>query len=118
VHHGTQAEMAAAAEGYMGYFSSMPFISTKKACWFMNTNHFTTFGTKPFKLFFLNKIFDPNFIYHFKVINHAHSILGSVSFIQLFQPGAGETITTIGTIFVFVFGELFTVSDYTCSTVF
>ena len=84
----------------------------------MNTYHFTAFGTNPFQFFILNEVSDPNFIYHFKIINHAHSILGSVSLIQLFQSGAGETITTIGTILVFVFNDLFAVSDFTCSTIF
>ena len=96
----------------------MPFIPTRKACWFMNTNHFTTFGTNPFKFFILNEISDPNCIYHFEIIDHTHSILGSVSPIQLFQPGAGKTITTIGTILVFALVEFFAVSDFTCSTVF
>ncbi len=84
----------------------------------MNANHFSTFGANPFQFFILNEISDPNFIYHFKISDHAHSILGSVSLIQLFQSGAGETITTIRTILGFAFGDLFAVSDFTCSTVF
>ncbi len=96
----------------------MPFIPTRKACWLMNTNYFTAFGTNPFQFFILNEVSDPNFIYHYKIIDHAHSILGSVSLIQLFQSGAGETITTIGTILGFAFGDLFAVSDFTCSTAF
>ena len=84
----------------------------------MNTDHLTTYGTNPFKLLILNEISDPNFIYHFEIINHAHSILGSVSLIQLFQPGAGETVTAFGTILGFSFGELFAVSNFTCIAVF
>ncbi|MCP4672542.1 MAG: hypothetical protein GY857_14705 [Desulfobacula sp.] len=84
----------------------------------MNTYHFSTFGTNPFQFFIMNEVSDPNFIYHFKISDHAHSILGSVSFIQLFQSGAGETFTTIGTILGFALGDLFAVSDFTCGTVF
>jgi hypothetical protein len=102
----------------LGCFVLMPFIPTRKACWPMDTNPFTTFGTNPFKFFILYEISDPNFIYHFETINHAHPVLGSVSLIQLFQPGAGKTITSIGTILGFTFGELFAVSDFTCSSVF
>ena len=102
----------------LGCIVLMPFIPTKKAYWFMNTNHFTTFGTNPFQFFILNEVSDPNFIYHFKIIDHAHSILGSVSRIQLFQFGAGETITTIGTILGFAFSDMFAISDFTYGTVF
>jgi len=61
---------------------------------------------------------DPNFIYHFEIVDHAHPILRSISLIQLFQPGAGKTITTIGTILGFAFGVFFAVSDFTRSTTF
>ena len=96
----------------------MPLISARKTSWFMNTNHFTTFRTNPFKFFILYEISDPCFIYHFKIINHAHSILASVSLIQLFQPKAGETITTIGTIPGFAFGNLVAISDLAGGAVF
>jgi hypothetical protein len=73
-------------------------------------------GTNPFLLFIPDKRSDPNFTYRFEIIDHAHSILGSVSLIQLFQPGAGKTITIIGTILGFAFADLFTISDSTSST--
>ncbi len=84
----------------------------------MNTNHFTTFGTNPFHFFIPDEMSDTKFIYHFEIIDHAHSILGSVSLIQLFQSGAGEIITTIGTILGFAFRDFVAVSDYTRSTAF
>jgi hypothetical protein len=61
---------------------------------------------------------DPRFTYHFEIIDHAHFIPGFVSIIQLFHPGAGKPITTIRTILVSAFGDLFTVSDFTSSTAF
>ena len=84
----------------------------------MNTNHFSTFGTIPFDFFIPNEMSDPNFIYHFEIVDHTHFILCSVSLIQLFQPGAGEATTTTGAILGFAFGDLFTVSYFACSTVF
>ncbi|MFH2065783.1 MAG: hypothetical protein ABIK15_11355 [Pseudomonadota bacterium] len=84
----------------------------------MNTNYFPTFGTNPFLIFITNEMFDSGFLYQFEVIDHAHSILGSVSLIQLFQPGAGKPITTIRTILGFAVGDLFTVSDSTCGSAF
>ncbi|MDJ0915090.1 MAG: hypothetical protein QNI95_16070 [Desulfobacterales bacterium] len=84
----------------------------------MNTNHFTTFRTNPFQFFILNEFSDPNFIYHFEIIDHAHFILVSVALIQCIQSGAGETITIIGTLLGFVFSDLFTVSDFTGITAF
>jgi len=63
----------------------------------MNTNQFTTFWTSPFFFFVPNEMPDPKFIYHFEIVDHAHPILCSVSLVQMFQPVAGKTITTIGT---------------------
>jgi hypothetical protein len=79
----------------------------------MNTNHFTAFGANPSQFFIPNEISDPSFIYHIKIINHAHTIPGSVSLVQLFQPGTGKTVTAIGTILGFTLGDLFAVSDFT-----
>jgi len=61
---------------------------------------------------------DPNFIYHFEIVDHAHSILCFVSLIQLLQFGAWEIITAIGTMLGFAFRDFFAVSDFTTSTIF
>ena len=84
----------------------------------MNADDLTTFGANPVHFFIADKTSDPDFIYHFEIFDHAHFILYSVTLIQLFQPGARETITTIETIFGFAFGDLFAVSDFTCRRVF
>jgi hypothetical protein len=84
----------------------------------MDTNHFTTFGTDPFHFLIPNEMSNPKFIYHFEIVDHAHSILCSISFIQLFQPGAWITITTIGTILNFALGDLFAIFNSTSITVF
>ena len=93
-------------------------MPARKACWFMNTNHFITFGTNPSQFFILNEISDPSGMYHFEISNHAHSILGSVSLIQLFHPGTWEIITATGAVLGISFSDLFAVSDFTGSTVF
>ena len=95
----------------------MPFISTRKACRLVNANHFTAFGANPFLFFIPNEISDSDFIYHFEISDHAHSVLGSVSLIQLFQPGAGKTLTCTRAILDVAFGDLLAVSDFTCSAV-
>lgn len=51
----------------------------------MNAKHVTALGTTPFHFFILNEMSDPEFIYHFEIVDHAHAIL-SVSLVQLFQP--------------------------------
>jgi hypothetical protein len=79
----------------------------------VNANHLTTFGADPFLFFIPNEMSDPKFIYHPEIVDHAHSILCSVSLVQIFQPGAGKTITTIGTILDFAFGDFFAVFDFT-----
>ncbi len=83
----------------------------------MDTNHLTTFWTKPFLFFFLNEMPDPKFIYHFEIVDHAHSILCSIALIQLFQPGAREFATTVETIFDFATFNLFAIYNSASITV-
>ena len=59
----------------------LPLIPTGKTGSLMYTNDLTTLGTNPFPFFIPNEMSDPKFIDHFEIINHAHSVLGSVSFI-------------------------------------
>ena len=53
----------------------------------------------PFLLFTPDKLPDPGLLDEYKVFYHTHPISGPVAFIQLFQPGAGEAVTLLGTIF-------------------
>lgn len=96
----------------------MPFTLTRQAYWLMHTNHFTTFRTNPFYLFISSELPDSNLVDHFEIFDHAHSIFGSVSLIQLPQPGARESVTVIRAKSCFSFGYLFAVSDFACGTVF
>jgi hypothetical protein len=52
-------------------------------------------------------------MYQIKIFNHAHSIFGSVTLIQVFQPCAWITAAFFGTIIQIAFGQFFTVADDT-----
>jgi len=65
-----------------------------------------------------DKLPDPLRIDHLKIVDHAHPIFDSVSFIQIFQTTAGELITFCRAVLLSAFSELFTVSDYAFSAVF
>jgi len=60
-----------------------------------------------------DKLPDPLRVDHLKIVDHAHAIFGSVSFIKVFQTGTGKLITFGRAVLPFAFGELFTVFDYT-----
>ena len=102
----------------VGLLALMPFIPAGKAYQPMNTNHFTTFRTKPFLFFIPDEMSNPRFINHFEIVDHAHSIPLSVALIQLFQPGTWKTTTTIGTILAFAICDLFAISNSTSIAVF
>ena len=60
----------------------------------MNTNYLATFGASPSFLFVFNKIPYAELSYIFEIVNHTHSVLGSIAIIQVVQYNTGETITT------------------------
>lgn len=100
------------------FFVLIPFIPTRKAYRPMHANHFTTFRTKPFRFFVPDEMSDAKFIYHFEIVDHAHSILCSVALVQIFQSEAGKTITTIATIFDVAFGDMLAISNFASSSIF
>jgi hypothetical protein len=79
----------------------------------VNANHLTTFGADPFLFFIPNEMSDPKFIYHPEIVDHAHSILCSVSLVQIFQPDAGKSVTAVRTILELAPGDFFAVFDFT-----
>ena len=83
----------------------------------MNADHFTTLGADPFLFFIANEMSDPKFIDHFEIVDHAHSIVCSVSLVQMLQPIAGKTITTTEAIRSLSLRDLFAVLDLAGSTV-
>jgi hypothetical protein len=93
-------------------------IPTGQAFRLMNTYHITTFRTGPFQFLVMNKFSNPKTVYHIKIFNHAHPIPGSVTLIQILQPGAGVSVTRFRTIPGIASGKLFTVSDDTFGAIF
>ncbi len=60
----------------------------------MNTEYLTAF--RAFPLFFFGSYEMPYAESSdvLKIINHAHAVLGSIPFIQIFQPGTRKAVTT------------------------
>jgi hypothetical protein len=59
----------------------------------MNTNYLATLGTGPPFLFVSNDLPYANLLYVHEIVNHTHTILGSIAFIQVIQPVARKAVT-------------------------
>jgi hypothetical protein len=59
----------------------------------VHTDDTTALKARPSLLLIVNESIQADTFDIFEVFYHAHCIFGSVSFIQLFQPFAGELIT-------------------------
>ena len=60
----------------------------------MNTNDLATLGAGPFFLFVPNKMSYAKFPYAHEIVDHTHTILGSIALIQVIQRGARKAVTT------------------------
>jgi hypothetical protein len=60
----------------------------------MNTNYPATLGASPPFLFVFNEISYAGLSYIFEIINHTHSVFGSIAIIQVIQYGTGKAIAT------------------------
>jgi hypothetical protein len=69
-----------------------PFVSAK-ALRFMNTYQLTALRTGPLFLFIFNENSYAELLHLHKVINHTHTILGSIALIQVFEPVARKPVT-------------------------
>jgi hypothetical protein len=96
----------------------MPLNSAGQAFWLMNANRFAAFGTNPFLLLAPHELPDPDFADRCEIVDHAHSVPGSISLVQMFQSGARKTTATFRTILDFPAGEPFAISYFTHSPVF
>jgi len=67
----------------------------------MYTNNASAFGTSPSHLFISNKSSYSKFSYVLKIFNHAHTVSGSISLVQMFQIDTRKLVT-LKTIFRFV----------------
>jgi hypothetical protein len=60
----------------------------------MNTEQLPAFGTSPPLLLVSNEMSYAELLYAYEIVDHAHSVFGSVAFIQVIQPVAREPDTT------------------------
>jgi hypothetical protein len=60
----------------------------------VNTNYLAAPGAGPFSLFVSNEVPYAELAYVLEIVNHTHTILGSIALIQVFQPGARKAVTT------------------------
>lgn len=65
-----------------------------KASRFMNAKQLPAPGTSPLFFFGSDKISYAQFLYVPEVFHHAHSVPGSVAFVQVIQHGAGKAFAT------------------------
>ena len=79
----------------------------------MNTEHLATLRTSPFFFLAPDEMPYAEFSNVFEIADHAHAILGSVSLIQMVQPGAWEAVTTKA-VLGFGIHYLLAVLDSTC----
>jgi hypothetical protein len=82
--------------GFLYLHSSIltPLVPARKALRLMNTKYSAAFGTGPPFLFVSDEMSYAEFLYVYKIVNHAHSILGSIALIQVSQPVARKAVTT------------------------
>lgn len=59
----------------------------------MNTKQLSALGTDPLFLFGSNEMSYAEFPYVFEIVNHAHSIPGAITPIQVVQPVARIAVT-------------------------
>ena len=60
----------------------------------MNAQQLTALGTGPLFLFAFHKMSDSALLYVYKIFDHTHSILGSITLIQVMQPVARKPVTS------------------------
>ena len=60
----------------------------------MNTDYLAALGTGPPFLFVPNEMPYAELLYVLEIVNHTHTILGSIALVQVLQRGARKAITT------------------------
>jgi hypothetical protein len=60
-----------------------PLVHARKALRLMNTEHLAALGTGPLFFFVLNELSYADLLYAYEIINHTHTILGSITLIQV-----------------------------------
>ena len=78
---------------------------------------FLPISNRPLFLFISNELSYSVFMYVFEIVNHAHTIFGSIALIQVPQPGARKTVA-IETEPRFALCYVFTIFNFTGNAVF
>jgi hypothetical protein len=71
-----------------------PLVSARKALRLMNTDQLSALGAGPFFLFVSHEVSYAELLYMREIVNHTHSILRSITLIQVIQPVARKPVTT------------------------
>jgi hypothetical protein len=100
----------------MGAFLA-PLVSANKALLYMNAYQLTALKTGPFFLFVSNEMSYAELLYVHEIIDHAHTILGSITLIQVIQPVARKQVTAEA-VFDLTLLYLLTVFDPACDAGF
>ena len=69
-----------------------PQGATAQAPWFMNTKQITASGTGPFILFTPDEASHAVILQILEILDHAHSVVGPVPFIELLQTSTGNVV--------------------------
>jgi len=83
----------------------------------MNTYELAALGTGPSFLFVSNELSYAELLDVYEIVNHTHTILGSIAPIQVIKPVARKTVT-VGTVADFSPHHLFAVLDSACDAGF
>ena len=94
-----------------------PLMFARKALRLMNTNYLTALGTGPPFLFASNKMSYTELSHGYKIVNHAHTILGSIAIVQVDEIVARKAFTTKA-VLNFSFSYLLTVLNFARDTGF
>lgn len=70
-----------------------PLAFAGKAVRLMNTDYLAALGTGPPFLFVSNELPKTELLYIHEIVNHAHTILGSIALIQVIQLVARKAVT-------------------------
>ena len=77
----------------------------------VDTDDAPAFGASPSDFFVDHKLLNSKSLDIFKILDHAHVVLGSISFIHVFQIFAGKTVAS-KTKFDFTFLNYFAIFDF------
>ena len=108
--------------GVVGSFAQLvgilaPLVLARKALRLMNTEQPAALGTGPLFFFVLNELSDADLLYADEIVNHTHTILGSITLIQVIQPIARKRVTAEA-VPEFTLPYLLTVFDLACNAGF